>query len=392
MDFRVTEEQQALLQEVDRACKEIRPYENECYLSHHLNDRIVPVFARAHLLGLPVREEYGGGGADLLTYALALERIGQEGTSVRTFFSGHVSLGMLTLQEWGTEEQKQRFLPAACRGEKVFAFGLTEPAAGSDPASMRSTFEEAGDTFRLNGSKHWISNGSIADVAIVFARERAGGEISAFLVERGSPGFTADTQKHKMGLFSSDTGILHFDDCRVPRENLLGPKGKGLSVAFSALMSGRLSVAAGNVGVMQDCLHEAVEYAKTRVQHGKPIARHQLVQRHIGIITANLEAARLLTYSAAMKKMEYEADRTNLHRREEADNQIARAKYFVSNVAFDAAHRTVQVFGAAGYSFECRAARHECDTRVTQIYEGTNEILEQKIAVGVLGKEYAAFR
>jgi alkylation response protein AidB-like acyl-CoA dehydrogenase len=392
MDFKITEEQRALLQEVDRACKEIRPYESECYLNHRLNDRIVPVFTRAHLLGLPVREEYGGAGADLLTYALALERIGQEGTAVRTFFSGHVSLGMLTLQEWGTEEQKQRFLPAACRGEKVFAFGLTEPAAGSDPASMRSTFEVAGDHFRLNGSKHWISNGSICDVAIVFARDRSGGEISAFLIEKGSPGFAADTQKHKMGLFSSDTGILHFDDCRVPKENRLGPAGKGLNVAFSALMSGRLSVAAGNVGVMEDCLHEAAEYAKQRVQHGKPIARHQLVQRHIGIISANLEAARLLTYSAALKKVEYEADRTNVARRDDADNQIARAKYFVSNVAFDAAHRTVQVFGAAGYSFECRAARHECDTRVTQIYEGTNEILEQKIALSVLGKEYAAFR
>src|SRR5947209_15941553 len=193
MDFRISEEQQALLQEVDRACKEIRPYESECYLGHRLNDRIVPLFTRAHLLGLPVREEYGGQGADLLTYVLALQRIGQEGTALRTFFSGHVSLGMLTLQEWGTEEQKRRYLPAACRGEIVFAFGLTEPAAGSDPASLRSNFEDAGDHFRLNGSKHWISNGSIADVVIVFARERAGGEISAFLVEKDSPGFGAET-------------------------------------------------------------------------------------------------------------------------------------------------------------------------------------------------------
>src|SRR5205823_1941915 len=142
--------------------------ESECYLNHRMNDRIVPVFTRAHLLGLPVREEYGSARADLLTYALALERIGQVGTEVRSFFSGHVSLGMLTLQEWGTDEQKRRYLPAAWRGEIVFAFGLTEPAAGSDPASLRSNFEDAGDHFRLNGSKHWISSGSIADVVLVF--------------------------------------------------------------------------------------------------------------------------------------------------------------------------------------------------------------------------------
>jgi alkylation response protein AidB-like acyl-CoA dehydrogenase len=325
----------------------------------------------------------------------------------RTFFSAHVSLGALVVQEWGTEEQRRALLPAVCRGERVFAFGLTEPMAGSDPASMRTHFEEVGDAgggpvrFRLNGSKHWISNGTVADTVIVFARDRADGRISALLVEAKTPGFTASAQRHKMGLHSADTGVLAFDDCMVPKENLLGPRGKGMSVAYSALMSGRLSVAAGNVGVMQDCLDEAVAYARQREQHGKPIARHQLVQRHIGIISTNLEAARALTLDAARRKAAWDAVKadqrpsagaTAAALRDEADAQIARAKYFTANAAFDAAHRAVQIFGAAGYSLESRVARHECDTRVTQIYEGTNEILEQKIAVSLLGREYAAYR
>jgi alkylation response protein AidB-like acyl-CoA dehydrogenase len=388
----MTDEQRALMREVDRACHELRPYEDECYLEHRWNDRVIPVFRQAHLLGLPVREEYGGAGADLMTYVLALERIGQEGTSVRTFFSAHVSLGALTIQEWGTEEQKRRLLPEATRGERVLAFALTEPAAGSDPASLRTNFEETGDGFRLNGTKHWISNGSVAHTVIVFARDRAGGAISALLVDAASPGYTATPQRHKMGLASADSGVLAFDDCPVPKENLLGPRGKGMSVAYSALMSGRLSVAAGNVGVMEDCLEEAVTYARQREQHGKPIGRHQLVQRHIGIMSTNLEAARALTHDAARRKMEWERGRTDRALRDDADTQIARAKYFSANAAFDAAHRAVQVFGAAGYSFESRVARHECDTRVTQIYEGTNEILEQKIAVSHLGRDYAAYR
>jgi alkylation response protein AidB-like acyl-CoA dehydrogenase len=388
----MTEEQRALMREVDRACRELRPYEDECYLNHRWNDQVIPVFRRAHLLGLPIREEYGGAGADLMTYVMALERIGQEGTSVRTFFSAHVSLGELTIQEWGTEEQKRRLLPAAARGERVLAFALTEPAAGSDPASLRTNFAETGETFCLNGSKHWISNGSVAHTVIVFARDRADGAISALLVDAESPGYTATPQGHKMGLASADSGVLAFDDCPVPKENLLGPRGKGMSVAYSALMSGRLSVAAGNVGVMEDCLEEAVAYARQREQHGKPIARHQLVQRHIGIMSTNLEAARALTYDAARRKMAWESNRTDRALRDDADTQIARAKYFSANVAFDAAHRAVQIFGAAGYSFENRVARHECDTRVTQIYEGTNEILEQKIAVSLLGRDYAAYR
>ncbi|HZD12201.1 MAG TPA: acyl-CoA dehydrogenase family protein, partial [Candidatus Binatus sp.] len=273
MNFEVSAEQKLILDEVDRACKELRPYEDQAYLNNKFNDRLVPIFNRAQLLGLPVSRKYGNGqGADILTYALALERIGKEGTGVRTFLSGHVSLGQLTIQKWGSEQQKQKYLPPATRAEKVMCFGLTEPTAGSDPGSLRTSFEEREGYYYLNGSKAWISNGSIADVAVVFAYPKGKREgMSAFIVERDFDGYSSQQQKHKLGMPTSDTGSLFFDNCKVPKENMLGPFGKGLGIAYSGLMSGRLSVAAGCLGVISDCIDEAVEYARQRVQHGKPI-------------------------------------------------------------------------------------------------------------------------
>ncbi len=256
MNFEVSEEQKLILNVVDEACKKIRPIEDKCYLEHRFNDKVLPIFKEAHLLGLPVSRKYGEGqGADALTYALALERVGQEGTGVRTFFSGHTSLGQLTLQKWGNSEQKERYLPRTTQGEMIMAFGLTEPTAGSDPASLKTNFELKGNYFYLNGSKAWISNGSIADLLVVFAYPKGKNEgMCAFLVEKNFEGFEASAIKDKLGLPTSDTGLLYFTDCKVPKENMLGPNGKGLSVAYSALMSGRLSVAAGCVGVIEDCL------------------------------------------------------------------------------------------------------------------------------------------
>ena len=256
MNFDVSDEQRFVLDEVDRACRELRPLEDEAYLAGKFNDRLAPIFRKAQLLGLPISRRYGEGqGADVLTYALALERIGQEGTGVRTFLSGHVSLGQVTVQKWASEEQKQRYLPPATRGEKVMCFGLTEPTAGSDPASLRTTFEEKGNYFVLNGSKAWISNGSIADVAVIFAYPKGKREgMCAFIVEKNFEGYSSQQQKHKLGMPTSDTGSIFLDNCKVPRENLMGPAGKGLSIAYSGLMSGRLSVAAGCLGVIEDCI------------------------------------------------------------------------------------------------------------------------------------------
>jgi len=393
MNLDLSEEQSMILEQVDKVCKTIRPIEDKCYLERRFNDRVGPILGQAHLLGLPISKKYGDGqGADLITYALVLERIGQEGTGVRTFVSAHTSLGEMTLQKWGSEEQRGNYLPAATRGEKVMAFALTEPGAGSDLGSLKTSFDEVGGKFVLSGQKMWISNGSIADLVIVFAYPKGKREgLCAFIVDRKSPGFSAKPIENKMGLPTSDTGTIYLDGCTVGKESMLGPRGKGLSVAYSALMSGRLSVAAGCVGVIRDCLDEAVRYAKVRVQHGKPIGRHQLVQRHIGVISTNLEAARWLVLRAAYLKEKFEQNPKNEELRDRADGEIARAKYFAANASFDAANRAVQVFGANGYSLENRPARHLLDTRVTKIYEGTDEILEQKIAVGVLGKDFEAY-
>jgi len=394
MNFEVSDEQRFVLDEVDRACRELRPLEDEAYLAGRFNDHLAPIFRKAQLLGLPISRRYGEGqGADVLTYALALERIGQEGTGVRTFLSGHVSLGQVTVQKWASEEQKQRYLPPATRGEKVMCFGLTEPTAGSDPSSLRTTFEEKGNYFVLNGSKAWISNGSIADVAVIFAYPKGKREgMCAFIVEKSFEGYSSQQQKHKLGMPTSDTGSIFLDNCKVPRENLMGPAGKGLSIAYSGLMSGRLSVAAGCLGVIEDCINEAVAFSKQRIQHGKPIAKHQLVQRHIGEMSTNLEAAKNVVYKSALLKQKSDSDPEDKDLRDYADVMIAKAKYFASNASFDAADRTVQILGSSGYSFETRAPRHLVDTRVCRIYEGTDEIMVQKIAVSLLGTEYEAYR
>ena len=393
MNFDLTDEQKLILGVVDDACQKIRPIEDRFYLDRSFNDQVLPIFKDAHLLGLPISRNYGEGqGADALTYALVLERVGREGTGIRTFFSGHVSLGQSTLQKWGTDEQKERYLPKTTTGDLVMAFGLTEPTAGSDPASMKTNFEERDGSYFLNGQKAWISNGSIADLIVVFAYPKGRSEgMCAFLVETESEGFSAEPIKNKLGLPTSDTGLLYLTDCKVSKDNMLGPPGKGLSVAYTALMSGRLSVAAGSVGVIQDCLEEAVRYARERVQHKKKIGKHQLVQREIAKISLDLESSRLFTYKAATLKAKSDDTPDNYELRSEADWWIAQAKYFAANASFCSADRALQIFGANGFSFENRPARHLADTRACRIYEGTDQILEQKIAIKLLGSEFEAF-
>jgi alkylation response protein AidB-like acyl-CoA dehydrogenase len=393
MDFDVSEEQKLILDQVDRVCREIRPIEERCYLEHRLNDQVGPVFAKAHMLGLPISRRYGDGqGADMVTYALAIERIGREGTGVRTFFSVHIGLGQQTIQGWGSEELKERYLTPATRGDLLLAFGLTEPGAGSDPASLTTSFEEVNGKFILSGQKTWISNGSIADAVLIFAYPKGKREgMCAFVVDSDSPGFSAKPIERKMGLPTADTATIYLDRVEVPKENMLGPRGKGFAIAMYALMSGRLSVAAGCVGVIQDCIDEAVRYSGIRVQHGKLIGKHQLIQRHIGIMTTEFEASKWLLLRASFLKQKHHEDPQNRELREKVDLECARAKYYAANASFDAANRTVQIFGANGYSLENRPARHLQDTRVTMIYEGANEILEQKLALGALGKSFEAY-
>ncbi|MGH9921376.1 MAG: acyl-CoA dehydrogenase family protein [Nitrososphaerales archaeon] len=409
MNFELSDEQKDLLEQIGKACNSIRDYETECYLSERINEKVIPTFAPTGMLGLPISKKYNGKGVDALTYALALEGIGREGSSLRTFFSCHVSIGQLVLQNWGNEEQKRKYLPNTTTGKSIMAFALTEPPAGSDPASMTTKFEEKGGNYVLNGKKHWIGNATIADVITTYAKSDDG-KVSAFIVQTDSKGFSANRIQHKMGLHSLDNGEITFDDCVVPKENLIGLKGRGLSVAYSALMDGRLSVAAGSVGVMEDCLSEAVKYSKTRVQFGEPLAKKQLIQKHIASIASNIESARWLVYRACAAKQklaEYveqmkkdnnwlenlltkkNSEYTEL--RNEADKLVALAKYYATNAAFDSTNRTVQIFGSAGYSKKSRAARHLLDSRASMILEGANEVLELKIAQHILGKEYRAY-
>jgi len=392
MNFDISEEQDMILEQVDRACKEYRPIEDKCYLEHRINDQVKPFFGRAHLLGLPVSRKYGDGqGADMVTYALSVERIGREGVGPRTFFSAHMALGQMTIQQWGTEEQKARFLPPATRGDSILAFGLTEPGAGSDPAALTTYFEEKNGKYYLTGKKMWIALGSTANRILVFACPKGKSEgMCGFVMDTATPGYKAEIIPHKLGLPTADTSTVYLDGAGVSKEDMLGPPGQGISVALSGLMNGRLSIAAGCVGVVQDCLDEAVQYAGVRVQHGKLIGKHQLIQRHIGIMSMNLDAARLLLLKAAFIKQKCEENPKSIELRDAADLAVTKAKHYAANASFDAANRAVQIFGANGYSLENRPARHLVDSRVTMITEGANELLEQKTAPGSLGKGFEA--
>jgi len=393
MNFDVSDGQAMLLERVDKACKEIRPIEDECYKKDRVNRQIIPILANAHLLGLLVPKRYGDGqGVDAVTYALAAERIGREGLGPAAFFSVHTALCQMTLVRWGTEEQKARFLPRSTRGDSIFAFGLTEPNAGSDPASLTTSFEEKEGKFMLSGQKTWISLGSTAKWVLIFAYPRGKKDgMCAFVVDSESPGFKAEPIKDKLGLRTSDTSTLYLDRVEVPREDLLGPRGKGLSVALSGLMEGRLGVAAGCVGVTHDCLVESLRCAGMRSENGGLVAENHSVQRHIGLMSTSLEAAKLLTLRAAFMKQRYVEHGEDKEQREAVDLAITKAKYFASNASLDAADRGTQIFNAAGPSLENRCARHFADTRVSVIFEGANEILEQKIALGSLGKKLEAY-
>jgi alkylation response protein AidB-like acyl-CoA dehydrogenase len=385
-----------LLADVEAFCQEIRPHEELCYVEHRFNDQVVPLAKQHNILGMLTPTTYGGRGSDAVTYLRGLARIGREGTGVRTFFSGHVSIGAYPIITWGNDDQKNRYLPAACRGEKILAFGLTEPDAGSNPLEMTTTYEKRGNKYVLNGVKYLISNGGIADAVICFGYPaNATGEkrrVSAFIVDTKQPGFKVENLTAKMGMFAANTAMFELDNAEVPLENMLGPEGDGFRIAMGTLVSGRLSVAAGCLGVIEDCLAEVISYTKERQQHGKPIAMHQLIQDHIAAIEIHRVTTDAIVMKAAEAKDAATANPTDKEAAKRADILAAQAKYFASNAAWDAADRAVQAFGGRGWSTLYRPGRHLVDVRVCRIYEGTDEILKLKIAASVLGKEYEAFK
>jgi alkylation response protein AidB-like acyl-CoA dehydrogenase len=415
MNFEISDNQKIFLDKIDAICKSLRSYEEKCYLKEKLNKKVISEFGKVGMLGCPVSRKYGGLGYDIPTYVLALERIGREGSSMRTFFSAHTSIGQMVIQGWANEEQKREYLPKTCDGRNIMAFALTEPVAGSDPSSITTTYEDKGEYYVLKGKKHWIGNGTFASIMTVYAREYSSsgsnnGEISAFIVNGDSSGIRTKELRDKLGLLTVKNAEIYFDNCIVPKKNLLGQRGQGLNIAYSALIDGRLSVAAGAVGVMMDCMEECVTYSKKREQHGSVLAKKQLVQEHIARIAINIESSRWLVYYAAharqrlhdyVEKLKQEdcqwPSKLNKHNNEyfalrnEADRVAAIAKFHASNCAFDSANRAVQIFGSVAYRKTNRVARHFLDSRATMIYEGANEVLELKMASQILGDDYRAY-
>jgi alkylation response protein AidB-like acyl-CoA dehydrogenase len=411
MNFDLSNDQKNFLRKVNDICKVLRKDEEKNYLNESINEKVIPYFTKIGMLGCPISKEYGGLGYDILSYLLALERIGEEGSSMRTFFSCHTSIGQMVLQNWGNDEQKKKFLPNTTKGIDIMAFALTEPGAGSDPSLIDTKFEDKGDHFILSGKKHWIGNGTFAKTITTYAKEKGSNKkISAFIIDMNSSAIKTNEIKNKIGLLTVKNAIIDFNNYKIPKENLLGLSGNGLSIAFSALIDGRLSVAAGAIGVMKDCLYETIRYSKNRNQHGSVLAKKQLIQQHISQIIVAIESSKWLLYKAATNR-QYLQDylerlKTNddkwiftLNRknkkysnlRNECDRLSAIAKYYTTNVSFDVTNRSLQIFGSEGYKKTSRVARHFLDSRATTIYEGANEVLELKIASEALGNEYRAY-
>jgi hypothetical protein len=373
MDFEPTAEQK-MIRDMTRefADREIIPHARENDRLERFPMEILQRMAPLGLLGGPIPKEYGGAGLDYIGHAIVTEEIGRACSSVRTTLSVQISLVEMTLLRWGREEQKRRYLPKLCGGEMIGCFGLTEPDSGSDAGSASTAAVLNQGEWILNGTKTWISNGGVADVAIVFAKTNPAEKhaLTAFLVEKGAPGFSTMNITGKLGLRSSNTAELIFRDCRIPSDSVLGPVGEGFKIAMSALDNGRYSVAAGCVGIIQGCLDASAAYAKTRRQFDRPIGSFQLVQEMIAHMALDLNAARLLVYQAGSLK----------NGGQENTLETSMAKLYASEAAVRAADAAIQVHGAYGYSTEYPMERYYRDAKVATIYEGTSQI--QKLIIG----------
>ncbi len=382
-----------LFEEVDKAAEELTVVEYESYLEREFDSKAVDILKKHSLVGISVKKENGGRGASPIVATLTSERLAQAGLGATSAIGASIGLAGSCIENWGSPEQKQRYLVPAAKGDKMLAYALTEPEAGSDPVSLQMTFEEKDGDYLLNGTKYMITNGSIADAVITFAYPKGEREgMTAFIVDTDRDGYeVAMKLKEKIGLFTSDTAMIEFHDVKVPVENRLGIPGKGLWVAYVALISGRMAVASGCLGVMENCLSAVKERATNRWQHGKPIGKHQLIQQHIAEMAMNLEMARWPTYNAAFKIEDWEKTPLDKGLRVDVDQASSIAKRVASRRAYDTADRAVQVFGGFGYSTLSPVTKHYLDTRVTRIFEGTDEIMDLKIASGVLGRDFEAY-
>ena len=380
MLYQTTEQHEALRAKVrEFAEEEIKPQAFLLDQNNEFPSEAIAKLGKLGWMGIPFPKEYGGAGLDMISYAIAVEELARVDGGSGVILSAHVSLGSWPIFAYGTEEQKQKYLVPLATGKKIGAFGLTEPNAGSDASGTETTAVLEGDHYVLNGNKIFITNGGVADTYVIFAvttPDIGTHGISAFIVEKGWEGFTFGDHYDKMGIRSSVTAELNFNNVVVPKENLLGKEGEGFKIAMSTLDGGRIGIAAQSLGIAQGAYEQAVEYAKDRVQFGKPIAHQEVIAFKLADMATELRCARFLVYSAAELKENHEP----------FGMESAMAKQYASDMAVKVTNDAVQIFGGNGYMKGMEVERAYRDARITPIYEGTNEIQRLVIATHIVGK------
>ena len=374
MDFKFNEEEQEIIDMLhDFAVKEVAPLAAEIDEQERFPEETWHKLADMGMMGIAYPEEYGGAGLSYLTYIACCEELAKHCATTSVMMSAHSSLCCWPIEHFGTEEQKQMYLPALCSGEKLGAFGLTEPGAGTDAAMQKTTAEDKGDHWLINGSKIFITNAGYASVFVIFAMtDKSLGTkgISAFIVDRDTPGFSVGAHEKKMGIRGSSTCELIFDNCKVPKENLLGEVGKGFKIAMMTLDGGRIGIGAQALGIAQGCIDQTVKYTQERIQFGKRISQFQNTQFQLADMQTKVDAARLLIYRAAQAKQDGEP----------YSHLAAMGKLFASETASDVTRRCVQLVGGYGYTREYPFERMMRDAKITEIYEGTSEVQRMVIS------------
>ncbi len=374
MNFHFNEEEQEILTMLHDFClKEVAPIAAEVDENERFPEETWHKLADMGMMGVPMPEEYGGAGLSYLNYIAVCEELAKHCATTSVMVSAHTSLCCWPIEHFGTQEQKEKYLPDLATGDKLGAFGLTEPNAGTDAAMQRTTAEDKGDHWLLNGSKIFITNGEVADTYVVFAMtDKAAGNkgISAFIIEKGWEGFSFGSHEKKMGIRGSSTCELVFENVKVPKENLLGELNKGFKIAMMTLDGGRIGIAAQALGIAQGAIDETVKYVKDRVQFGKSISKFQNTQFMLAEMQTRVDAARLLVYRAAAAK-----DAGDPY-----SSDAAMAKLFASETAREVTWRAVQLFGGYGYTRDYPVERMMRDAKITEIYEGTSEVQKMVIA------------
>lgn len=378
MEFTLTEEQ-ALIQQAARefAQEYLEPFASKRDEESHFPKEIIKKMAEMDFTGMPYPTEYGGAGADYLSYILVIEELCKSDSGIGMSLSAHCSLAAYPFYKWGSETLKKKYLTPMCKGEKFGAFCLTEPGAGTDAGSGKTTAVVDGDYYVLNGTKCFITNGGIADIYIILALTNPALGVkgmSAFAVELGMPGVEIGKHENKMGIRSSQTTEVILKSVKVPKENLIGKEGEGFKIAMQTLDGGRIGVAAQGVGIAESALEEAIKFAKERVQFGKPIATKQAIQWKIAEMKTMVEAARYLLYSAAVKKGEEKP----------VSLEAAMAKMYCTEIAVDVCDKALQIHGGYGYIKDFKIERLYRDARIAMIYEGTNEVQRMVVAGAML--------